>query len=237
MKSIRWVSLCASNKVIKTMMHFFPRALNTNTPYPVTCKLGLFGEGQNADSVVLDGVRLNQASGILLDAAFPALNGDYAGFIGVTVDISLRQQSVILDQSSLIMELMSFSSSTMFYPTRIVDNESKSSFFKSFPVLSDTLTQTSLVVVNSTLAEFNVNLLDVENNLVVENLRSLPLTAKEYSIDKIEDLKNSASVLNSCWTNGSLSLLRFDREIPLGVCVYILCRDRANKRITACFNL
>ena len=85
------------------MLHFFPKALNTTTPYPVTCKLGLFGEGENANSVMVEGVRLNQASGILLDAAFPQLNGDYSGFIGITAEVALRQQSVILDYSNLII--------------------------------------------------------------------------------------------------------------------------------------
>ena len=119
------------------------------------------------------------------------------------------------------------------------ENEENPSFLKSFPVLNDTLTETSLIIVNSTLAEYEVNILNVDNELVVESLRSAPLTAKEYSLEKVEDLmsKGCVCVLNSCWTNGSLSLLRFDREIPVGVCVYVLCRDKTTKKITSCFNL
>lgn len=237
MKSVKWISFCASNKALKTMLHFFPKALNTTTPYPITCKLGLFGEGKNADSVMVDGVRLNQANGILLDAAFPALNGDYAGFIGVTIEFSLRQQSIILDYSNAVVELLSFSSSTMFYPTLISENDEKSNSEKSFPILNDTLTETSLLIVNSTLIEFNTNILNIQGKVLVENLKSLPLTAKEYSLDKLVDNASKGCVINSCWTNGELSMLKFDMAIPVGVGVYVLCRDRATKKISSCFNL
>lgn len=237
MKSIKWISFCASNKALKTMLHFFPKALNTTTPYPVTCKLGLFGEGQNANTVLVDNVRLNQANGILLDTAFPALNGDYAGFIGLTVDISLRQQSVIFDYSNVIVELMSFTNSVMFYPTLIKEVDESKTSCKSFPVLSDTITETSLLIVNSTLLEFQVDILNIENQKVIENLKSTPLTAKEYSLEDVSSKWGNGSEFNSCWTNGKLVAFKFSNVIPQGVGVYVVCRDRVTKKITSCFNL
>ncbi|MGI6681043.1 MAG: hypothetical protein ACOX3T_06160 [Bdellovibrionota bacterium] len=237
MKNIKWVSFCASNKVLKTVIHFFPKVLNVATQYPVICKLGLFGEGKDAGTVMVDGVRINQASGILLDTAFPSLNGDYAGFIGLSIEFSLRQQSPNFEKLSSLIELVSFSSSTHFYPTLVSEEEKKRAFLKSFPVLFDTLSEPSLLLVNSTLTEFRTNVLNVENTLVVENLQSLPLTAKEYTLDGLDNFNDKSSVFNSCWTNGYLSLLRFDSEIPAGVGVYILCRDKLTRKITSCFSL
>ncbi len=234
MKNIKWISFCASNKALKTMLHLFPLSLNSTTPYPISCRLELFGEGENAGSILLDGTRLNQATGVLLDSAFPALNGDYAGFLGVSIEFSLRQQAINFEPSSAIVEFMSYSSSLHYYPS--VYREEKISS-KSFPVLNDVLTETSLIIVNASQEDFKTDILNIDSECVIKDLKSSKLTIKEYQLDTKKVSDDKKNVFNSCWANGTLDVLKFSDGIPAGVNPYILCRDTTTKKIVSCFAL
>ncbi len=234
MQNIKWVSFCASNKVLKTMLHFFPLSTNSTTPYLISCKLGLFGEGKNADAVMVDGTRLNQASGILLDSAFPALNGDYPGFLGVSIEFSFRQQVINFEPSSVVVEFLYFSSSTYYYPSLLKENITSSKFF---PILNDSLTQTSLVLVNSSLTDYTTDVLDNNGETLIKDLSVSKLTIKEYQLEGQKTVDTKKCAIDSCWASGFLNVIKFSNDIPSGVNSYVLCRDVTTKKITSCFAL
>ena len=71
------------------------------------CRLSLFGRGIERRSVQLDGGRLNQPDGLRVEDAFPLLNLDGAGLIGLEVQLTCPQGRVDITRSRVVMEMVS----------------------------------------------------------------------------------------------------------------------------------
>lgn len=235
MQSLSWITFCASSKVLKTMLHMFASSTNATTPFPITCKLTLFGEGVVVKTLSIDDVRLNQAKGVYIDAVFPELSGDYAGFIGMKVEFMIRQSAANLAGSNMVLELLSYAYSTKFYPSVYKD---KDTLYRSFPIIKDNISNTSLVLVNYSSRDYSFDLLNIDNEVAMSGLKLDKYSVKEYEL-KIDEknLKTEKNVFNSCWANGTLDVLKFKEQIPSGVNPYVISRDITSKKIISCFAL
>ncbi len=71
------------------------------------CRLTIFGRGIERRSVQLDGGRLNQPDGLRIEDAFPSLNLEGAGLIGLEFQLTCPQGRVDITKSRIVMEMIS----------------------------------------------------------------------------------------------------------------------------------
>ena len=114
MKSeMTWVTFGEHTANVKTAVHFFPYGGSISATYPVDLTLTIFGEALETVEVTMEGARLSQPEGIVIDQVFPALLTDYSGLYGLKIKITCdKQLSLDLSGSSCMTEL--------FYPEGVV---------------------------------------------------------------------------------------------------------------------
>ena len=114
MKSeMTWVTFGEHTSTVKTAVHFFPYGGSISATYPVDLTLTIFAEEFETVEVTMEGARLSQPEGIVIDQVFPALLADYSGLYGLKIKITCdKQLSLDLSASSCMTEL--------FYPEGVV---------------------------------------------------------------------------------------------------------------------
>lgn len=114
MKSeMTWVTFGEHTETVKTAVHFFPYGGSISATYPVDLTLTIFAEEFETVEVTMEGARLSQPEGIVIDQVFPALLTDYSGLYGLKIKITCNKQlGLDLIGSSCMTEL--------FYPEGVV---------------------------------------------------------------------------------------------------------------------
>ena len=251
--TVRTLVFCLSSATTKSRLHFFPAAGVSTGPYPIICKLTLFGKGVERKSVMLDGGRLGQPDGLRVEDAFPALRGDIAGMFGIEVELSCPQQTRLnLLSSQCWVELVSQQFSVQylcapFVPTA-VDIADVSGYSHTSEVIASVYRRprvllglhdgdvaTSLVVVNSETENLRPDLFKVLRNQVV-TLQVGTVTgegAVEIALDEFLFKESSPQEL-------SWGLVRAEgihmNEIPTnGVSYYMMYRESSSRKpLTVC---
>jgi len=193
MRSAKWLAFGLSNKQTRTLVHFFPSAGNVTAPYPVNCKLSVFGPWDGKKSLTIEGARLSQADGIRVEEVFPDYIGGpdsgegQEGAYGLEIELSIFQPGIDISASSCIVELQSQTSTASYRasPMRVLDQssakdtksremseeivaegEDEKQNIASFIAVHDAYHTSSLVVLNSGSGKFVPALLErgFENN-------------------------------------------------------------------------
>ena len=237
MQTIRWIAFGLANATTRTALHFYPSAGNVTAPYPVSCKLSVFGEGIEKASISVDGLRLSQPEGIWVDEAFPVLKSGALTLFGLEIVLSCSQHRVELDGSSCIVELNSLAQSVRYWPVSVEGGSGRSRALAA-AALRDAFSQTALVAINSTpeRQEFAVALSAFESSeprtLSSAQAPALPPHAlAEIPLDLVFD-ENFAALKVREYSWGVLrarNLALLDSHSPL--VAYALHRDSSSRRI------
>ncbi|MCB0310826.1 MAG: hypothetical protein KDD42_06310 [Bdellovibrionales bacterium] len=150
MQNVRWLTFGMASALTRTILHFYPSSGNVSAPYPVSCRLTIFAQGEVGNSITVEGLRLSQPEGIWVDEAFPVLRDNSVGFYGLEILLSCAQQRVDLDPSMCVIELLSAVQSTRFWPHRLdqATPEMAKQEANLMPLFGDAFNTTSLVVLN-----------------------------------------------------------------------------------------
>jgi len=159
-RSISWAGFCYPDVKMRPLVHFFPSAGSVGAPYPIACKLTVFGQaGEGEKSMVIEGARLSQPDGVSLVDAFEdfGLTGSASGssaVVGLEIELSLLQPGVNIEKSVTIVE---FSGSegvgVRFRPQKMQQSEQSAlpqdmAESRRALLLRDSFLKTSLVLVN-----------------------------------------------------------------------------------------
>ena len=113
-QTIRWIGFGILTALTRTALHLYPSSGTVTAPYPVNCRLALFGPGFQSKQVTLDGVRLSQPEGLWLDEVFPILRDSGASLFGIDLSFSCNQSRVDLGGSGCVIEFSSMSQSARY---------------------------------------------------------------------------------------------------------------------------
>jgi hypothetical protein len=144
---VSWIGPCIASGLTKTVVHFFPAARGVASPYAVSCRLTLFGDGTERRSVVLEGARLNQPDGLFVEEAFPellAMAGAGAGTAGLELELFTDQPRVDVGPSRCVFEYHSGLNVVRFNPVCVSLPRSEQLGAACF----DNQISSSLVIVN-----------------------------------------------------------------------------------------
>ena len=156
METMNWLAFGSTSSLTNTLVHFYPSAGNITAPYPTLCKLGIFSEGNQPQSVTLEGARLSQPDGVRLSDAFPELE---AGMFGIEISLSAQQQRIELTNSKCIVEFFSPTHSVRYYPASVShDTEKTLDQNQHFLAAKDSYLTSAVVMVNSGHKELTANL-------------------------------------------------------------------------------
>lgn len=223
MQTIRWLSLCIFNALTKTSIHFCPGAKGISAPYPINCKLTLFGETLDSPvSVTIEGARLRQPDGLRLEEAFSVLQNDSTGIFGLGIELSSPQGRIDLSTSQCIIEIYSSRFTSRFKPKMIGDDPNRSDEDNlSFLGLQDNFNSTNVVVVNGSEEDFFPDFRPVGAVAKQSNQDMVTgLSAKEFNLD----LQGARSQEFS-W--GEMSTLLFGAQVNQlkDIAEYVIYRD------------
>ncbi len=106
-KVYHWLSFAYHDSTIRTAIHFFPYSGSISATYPVELTLSIFGNDFETVQITMEGARLSQPDGIILDQVFPALLSQYQGLYGVSLQLKCPQQAQLdLSNSVCLTELL-----------------------------------------------------------------------------------------------------------------------------------
>ncbi|MBX7137475.1 MAG: hypothetical protein K1X83_05775 [Oligoflexia bacterium] len=148
--SVKWLGFGIASALTRTAAHFYPSSGNVTAPYPVSCRLTIFAEGQAPTGLTVDGLRLSQPEGVWVDEAFPVLKSSSAALFGMEVCISCQQQRVDLENSSCVLEFASLVSSVRFWPVCTEGGPEIVGRSRVAPLIKDPFHLTSVIVINPT---------------------------------------------------------------------------------------
>lgn len=185
MDELRWIAFGLQDKNYRTAVHFFPYAGSISATYPVELSLSLFSDQFEAIQISMDGARLSQPDGLVLQDVFPALLKDFNGSFGIEIKISCSNQPHLdLSSSVCIIEMLG-SNGSIKYEAKLVD---KKQDLKLSAVLQNSQQfTTQLVAINSAETTKNSGL-PARVFKSKETTQFLPATVQELSVaDKFYD--------------------------------------------------
>lgn len=186
MQTVIWKGPIIGSALSRSFLHFFPSSGNVTAPYNTVCRLTLFGAGIEQKIVNLEGARLSQPDGVKLDEVFPALREGIKGFAGLEVELSGGHARVDLAGSSCVFEYLTGNQSVRFWPRQYVlsslaataggagrrgsgapskvaevsAQEREASVVRRFPLLKDSFTTSSVVILNPSDCAATISLRD-----------------------------------------------------------------------------
>lgn len=137
-RRITWVGFGIESALTKTAVHFLGCSSGVAAPYPAQVILTRFQREPQA--VALDGVRLNQPGGLMLESAFP---GEVA-LCGIALEFSTNQTRESLSDSQCFFELKGRVDSVRYRPRRVGDQ------VKNGVLMRDSKVYSSIVIINPT---------------------------------------------------------------------------------------
>ena len=251
--TVRTLAFCISSANTKSRVHFFPAAGISSGPYPIFCKLTLFGKGVERKSVMLDGGRLGQPDGLRLEDAFPTLRSEQSGMFGLEIELSCPQQSRInLLPSQCFIDLVGPQYSIQYSAAPFIPTKAEASEVSGYSMASEVVSSvrrrprigigmhdaylvTSLVSVNSEKNPLRPELWKVANSKV-SSLQVGTVAAESALEVPLDDfLFRESQPQEASW-----GLMRtegvFLSEIPNdNIAFYMLYRDsQGRKPVSVC---
>lgn len=222
-----------------------PAVSASTAPNDLLCTFSVFGRGIEPKKIALDGAKAGQPDGIRLEDAFPILRAESSfGIIGGQVEISSGHTRINLLSSQVAIEVAAPNYSVIYNAEKFSLPEQGESDEKtleqplfsskketpSFIALLDGIFSTSLIMVNSTSAEYRPDIWRMlENNKKPIQLGTLlPHTVLEVSLDELifKDSKTHVAGLQSIKAEG----VHFSENIPPGIAIYVLYREVGTRR-------
>lgn len=239
--STRWLGFAVLSSLTRSAIHFFPSAGNVTAPYPVTCRLTVFGAGIEPRMLSLDGLRLSQPEGVWLNEVFPELKDGEGGLIGLEIALSSAQARVDLSGSLCLLEFFSNSQSCRFQPHRICDEQSGAAQAPIGLAIKDAFSHSSLVLVNSSDQSFTPRFelrVRQEQAGILLPIAAEGLGAKQVREIDLSNLGGRDSFAEISPIECSFGLLRMQQlrsleSLPANVAGFVLCRDVLTRRITS----
>lgn len=157
MQLMRWIGFFSASPDMRTMVHLFPAAKNVSGPYPVQCRISVFGYGLERQQIVLEGCRCGQPDGIWLEDAFPSLKDESLMLRGVQIEISAAQPHINLGASKFMVEFVHGNFSTRYTPELAPSLllESTKKRVSAIPFQDQSMV-TSLLMINPTSIELDI---------------------------------------------------------------------------------
>jgi len=225
MQTVQWITFGLAQSLSKTTVHFFPSAAGIAAPYPVVTRLSCFRAGECQKSVTVEGLRLQQPDGIVIDELFPFLQEQSTGLFGLEMTLGCGQPRVDLSRSNCFVELRNKSAVTKFRPT-MVQTASDKSDCSTGMIIKDAYLNTSLVFVNGTEQEMSPGLsgsgAPIFQCSSVAPLSILEVVASESALDKIEPRQFG-------WGMSRLQSLALSEPIASGGACYLMYRDAVSR--------
>lgn len=241
MQTVSWLAYGISNALTRTVVHFYPSAGNVTAPYPAVCRLSLFGEGLERESITVEGVRLSQPDGIRVEDAFSVLKEGNAALYGLSIELAINQTRLDLSESLCVVELSSRIQSARYWPARLPENGTAETLpVGSALALKDGFSTTSIVAVNNssdcsfdTALRYQVSSQHEEPATQSVALAALaPGSAREFDLDEIAgaNLYGEAAVQELGWGLARTRSLQLEPPKAPGQVYYVLYRDAVTRR-------
>lgn len=239
MQSIRWIAFGIANATTRTALHFYPSAGNVTAPYPVSCKLSIFGAGLDTNPIAVDGLRLSQPEGIWIDEAFPVLKSANVTWYGVEIALTCNQHRVELDGSSCVVELQSLAQSTRYWPI-CAEGCANRERPRTSALVRDAFSISSIVAINPTAIKAELGLaLGAYNTLEIKQPPATSLPAldpralTEIPLDAIYE-ESFAPIKARDYSWGMFRARSVSALNPAdSSLIYVLHRDAASRRIVS----
>ena len=231
------MTFCVSNTITKTIVHFLPAAHNVTAPYPVQCRLTLFGENLRPEPAVLEGARLRQPDGVRLEDVFPALRQEGGGLFGLQIEIAGLQSRIDVAASSCVIELVSAGLSTRFRPLEMSEGEPRAASGPHLLGLADRHSLSSMVIVNGSGADFEPQLFSTGVNGAAEaaevalpEKRLPPGAVREFTVCQEGAPSLQTERMECSWGPLAVRNLFFRRRPPREIGCFAVYRDNLSKR-------
>ncbi len=230
-QTVSWVGPCVASGLTRTVIHFFPAARGVASPYAVSCRLTLFGEGAERRSVVLEGARLNQPDGLFVEEAFPELaqmtGASGTGSAGLELELFTDQPRVDVGPSRCVFEYHSGLNVVRFNPVCI----SVSRSHQQGAACLDNQVSTSLIVINRSKMpihpSFSIEFRNTTAPIPTETVAGQSVA--EFALD----WKHVASVIGSeqfQWGSGLAATVRADEPLQGACGALLMYRDVQTKQ-------
>jgi hypothetical protein len=228
---MRWISFAQADSMSRSVIHLLPATRGGMAAQPVSCVIELFGDRPDSTEVAIDGMRLNQPDGIRLEEAFPRLREGGNSLVGIAVNLDSAQQKGDLSSSICELEVISRNKSVRFKMALRKDNSVERS---TIPIISDTFTQTSLILTNQGSQYIEVQLapqanLDNLNSQPLTNISIAPFSVSEYNLGSMFLL--GSAPFNCQWGETRLATTFLIGQLPPEVAAFIVYRENSSKRI------
>ncbi len=255
MQSVKWVTFGISNALTRTVVHFFPSEGGVTAPYPASCSLRVFGAGIIEKRVVIEGARLSHPDGVRVEDAFPALKSDGTGIFGLEIEVETLQPRIDISASGCVVELASKGHSARFWPKRLLEIPTgviKGAKAKEVaaeaevkqkvavaPILKDSFSTTSLVVVNGSGESFRPNLCAVASSGDSEEIPLASLSEGNAAETNLEEgFFQNAHTEECTWgTVRSKPMVLRDPSSYEGKGVFLMYRDALTRRPVSVYAL
>lgn len=224
MQTVSWLTFCISNTLTKTTVHFFPSANNVSAPYPVNCKLTLFGgDLANVATVVLEGARLRQPDGVRVDDIFTPLKEELAGLFGLGIELMSPHSRLDLSPSQCLIDISAAHLSCRFRPTLVCANDQPALSTNQFLGVEDTFGSTSIVIVNGSNLDFIPSFEMVGSKM--DSAETSGNVVNALSAREIPLQLNGTAQKAPAWSETSVVAFQTKMDLPKDVAGYIINRN------------
>ncbi len=226
-KVYHWVSFAYHDSTVKTAIHFFPYSGSISSTYPVELTLSVFGNDFETVQITMEGARLSQPDGIILDQVFPALLSQYNGLYGVSLQLKCPQQPQLdLSNSVCLTELIG-ADQILRFEARLI-NSAHNFELNGVCRSSEDLTS-SLVAINVSDVVYN-------NGLPAGLVRSEQKPTNQLLSGSVQELRISddylKSGLNQVTSQGEMLINSYHLQTPAPEIVYFyLERNRQSNAL------
>lgn len=239
-----------SSATTRTIVHFYPSAGSVTAPYAANCKLTIFGDNVEAQSITLEGARLSYPDGIRLEDIFVSLREGVSSSFGVIIEVSSIQPRVDLSGSQCVVELASKGQSVRFHAKRYTEplrnplenkdlaedvEAAKESLPREvLPILgiSDSFSDSSFVVANGSDEPWTPEVSNCSGDTVQGTFTEVaPGSVVEFALDEKSFSDNSNQATS--WGEVSKGTLYITNSPNDSIAMYACYRDRKTKRQVA----
>ncbi|MCO6432300.1 MAG: hypothetical protein J5J00_15710 [Deltaproteobacteria bacterium] len=251
MQQVRWTAFGLSSAITKTVLHFFPSAVSTSAPYPVSVTLSVFSNEFPRKSLTIEGGRLGQPDGFRLEEAIPSLAEALPGFVGLQVELSTPQPRIDLSPSCCIIEFVSTAQSVKFSPqpssvrSKSVQPDGEARRLSAFPLMQDAYGFSSLLIVNGsdrpvgTRLSSPISMGPIETGPLIEGGKMDTIGSPEVQPGSVAEVQVPDQLIQArspdecSWGLVRSRVLLFERSDQPAVSFFGLFRESVAKRIVS----
>lgn len=238
---VSWLAFAQLDAHSDALVHFYPAARGLAVPYPVECRVTLFGVGGEPRTVMLEGARMSQPDGVRLRDIFEIENAPNNGMAAVRVQLSTNQSKMNLSASRCLLEFIGEGACVKYWPSpeKSAEKEAAARTLGSALALRDAYLSSSLVIVNGLVEALEPRfVVDVGTEVGMRAIDvGVPAVAGrglvEVGLDAIvapSAAQNPVRAYQTSWGLVRRGVVRAAHELPLGVAAFVVYRDVVSNR-------